>query len=213
MHRYRFLVINTILLLTVAASQWGRSLENATVTRKDFLQGLETPFRDWKPRALSLTSRETELLEPDATLMLHYEGRDAFAELAVVAGHRKKTLHTPGFCMVGGGWEVTSQKSRTIRIGSQQVPAVQSVLMKGNERLLATYFFSDGEYTTDSLPKFLAVQTFKRIRARTPVGALVRIIVPITETVAKASGLTEEFSGAAVPPVLQRLRSVRLQTG
>jgi len=33
------------------------------------------------------------------------------AELAIIAGHQKKSVHTPGFCLAGGGWETLWQKS------------------------------------------------------------------------------------------------------
>jgi len=133
-----------------------------------------------------------------------------FAELAVVAGHRKKTVHTPGFCMAGGGWQMVSQSETTLKLAGKEVPAIRAVLVKEQQRLLTTYFFTDGSFATTSLPQFMLSQTLKRLRAKVPVGALVRIIVPVAADVASGDALTREFAAQTLPPVMAALRNAKL---
>src|SRR5688572_20637030 len=103
MYKLRFLLINSLLIFAVLVSYGGRSIEDAHVQEAGFLSKLDLKFRGWSIKDLALDKSEMELLEPDAVLVRRFTAPDdGFAELAVVAGHRKKTVHTPGFCMAGG---------------------------------------------------------------------------------------------------------------
>src|SRR5436309_3176064 len=110
MTRWRLLILNSLLLLTLLGSQLGRRVESASLAHSDFLRALPLPFRNWKTADTLLAQSDLDLLEPDATLMRQYKSSDGqWAELAIIAGHRKKSIHTPGFCMAGGGWEILTQ--------------------------------------------------------------------------------------------------------
>jgi len=211
MYRLRFLLINSLLIFAVLASYGGRSIEDAHVQEAAFLSKLNLQFRGWPAKDLALDKSEIELLEPDAVLVKRFTSPDdGFAEIAVVAGHRKKTVHTPGFCMAGSGWQVLSQTETMLRLPGKEVPAIRALMVKEDQRLLATYFFTDGSYSTTSLPSFMLSQTLKRLRAKVPVGALVRIIVPVTSEVAAGDALTQEFAAGMLPPVLEALKNAKL---
>lgn len=213
MSKYRLLIANAILLAALAGSAWGRRVENAEVSRTDFLRPLVLPFRGWKTSDAALSPSDLQLLKPDATLVRRYAGPDGQeAELAVIAGHRKSSVHTPGFCMVGGGWEITSQQVHTVALPGRTVEAVRATMVSEGHQILATYFFTDGEDSTSSLVRFQGTQLLKRFRSQVPVGALVRIIVPVRTSVEDAGKLSDEFAAATVPPVLATLRSVHLET-
>src|SRR5579871_5179453 len=109
--RHRLLILNGVLLLALLGNHWGRQLESASVACPTFLQQLPLPFRNWSATDIALTRSEIEMLEPDAVLMRRYQSPDGrqVAELAVIAGHRKRSVHTPYVCMRGGGWEILSQ--------------------------------------------------------------------------------------------------------
>lgn len=212
MYRFRILLVNAILALALAGTFWGRSIEDAEVSTNDFLAQASLSYKDWKHEDMPLTNSELELLEPDSVVVRRFISpeEDQFAEVAVIAGHRKKTLHTPGFCMVGGGWEITDQRNSTLNVAGQEIPAVSAVLQKDHTRLLSTYFFTDGDYFTNSLPRFLAIQMVKRLKSRIPVGALVRIIVSANGDRAAADARSREFSAAILPPIFKSLRGVKL---
>jgi len=83
-------------------------------------------------------------------------------------------------------------------------------MMRQGHQLLVTYFFTDGEYATPSLLRFQGVQLLKRFEARVPLGALVRVSVPVRTNVKEAAALSDDFARTAVPPVLAKLRQARL---
>lgn len=212
MLRCRLWILNSVLLLTLLASLWGRRIESATLPHADFLRQLNLPFRDWTPTDAILTTDERQLLEPDAVLVRRYQSRTGeSAELAVIAGHRKKTVHTPGFCMAGGGWETLWQQETLIALPDRKVTATQALMAREGRQILVTYFFTDGDYCTRSLVQFQGVQMLKRFHARVPLGALVRLIIPVQTDEDAARTLQADFARALLPPVLQSLRQARLE--
>jgi EpsI family protein len=211
MVRWRLPLLNCLLLLTLLCSHRGRSVEGASLVHSDFLRALPLPFRDWKPVVQSIPPSELNLLEPDATLMRHYVGTDGqWAELAIIAGHRKKSIHTPGFCMAGGGWDVLTQHGSTLTVSDRRIPAIRMLLSKDGHQMLVTYFFTDGEYYSSNLIQFQCAQLLKRIEARVPLGALVRITVPVATSEADAATIAGDFTQATLPAAMAALRQARL---
>jgi EpsI family protein len=214
--RRRFLLLNGTLLLALSGARWGAYMEGSALEKteqlkKDFLRTLKLPYRDWKASEAFLSPPEKEQLEPDATLIRRYvspEGDDS-AEIAVIAGHQKKSVHTPAYCMPSGGWEVVSEQSYALPLGRRKIPSSRLLMTDGKGRaLMATYFFTDGEFATRSLVRFQGEQLLKRFRGEVPLGALIRIIVPV-RTDAAASSLSDRFAQATVPPIMSRIRQVR----
>lgn len=205
--KHRLLAVNCVLLLVLGGTQWGRRIEGATLSRGDFLQELRLPFRDWKPREIALTATEREMLQPDSAVVRRYEAGDgSFAELAVIAGHRKRTVHTPGFCMLGDGWQLVSQKTYSLPLPGGPVPATRTLMTKKGLYLVVTYFFTNGEYSTNSLVRFQAAQLLRRFETGLPVGALVRILIPVTSNPEATEALADEFAAATLPPVMKSVR-------
>ncbi len=211
MKRYRLLIVNIIALMALAGSHWSRALEGAKLDQPDFLKNLSLPFRDWKSNDLTLSKGELGQLEPDATLVRDYQSRDGEKiNFTVIAGHRKKTVHTPSSCMTSEGWETTEAQALPIDIPGQRVDATSSVMFKNGLSVIALYTFTDGDYSTGSLSRFQMVQLFRRFRAKVPIGALVRIVVPIKGDRAAATKLAEEFAAANLPAVLSSLRNAHV---
>src|SRR5262249_52316578 len=151
-----------------------------------------------------ISAEERSLLEPDSVLIRRYgkQDEDRFvvaAELAVIAGHRKKSVHTPGFCLAGGGWETLWQKEDEIALGERSIPVQQALMSKNGARMLVTYFFTNGEYCSRNLMAFQGVQFLGRLRSRVPEGALVRLTVPLYGPEEQAKALTQEFAQAMLP--------------
>ena len=204
--RRRLLLLNGALALVLAGTYWGNRAEVAAI-RPDLLSSLRLPFRGWNTSDRGLTPQERGLLEPDAVLLRTYRGKNGqFAELAVIAGSKKKTVHTPGFCMAGGGWEIVRQERGSLRLSEREVPLTRMLLEKSGERWLVTYFFTDGDFSTTSLIRFQGAQLLKRLQTKVPFGALVRTIVPVLGEDVAARKLADEFTRATVPSVLDRLR-------
>jgi len=211
--RTRLIILNSLLLLTLLASHWGRRLEGATVAHTDFLQKVHLAFRDWKASEVPIPPSELRILEPDGVLIRRYTAGDGqWAELAVIAGHRKRSIHTPAFCMAGGGWATETQNIATLALPGQTISGMRMLMVNGDRRNLVTYFFTDGAYTTGNLVQFQGAQMLKRFGAQVPLGALVRIQVPVGRDPAEAEALTAEFAQATLPTALAALRNTHLTT-
>ncbi|HEY3285457.1 MAG TPA: EpsI family protein [Armatimonadota bacterium] len=213
MMRYRLLVVNGLLLLGLLGARWATGLQNTALVDRDFLRPLSLPFRDWRTSDLSVPKDQLEVLQPDAVLLRHYESkRGDQVELAVIAGSRKRSVHTPGYCMPGGGWEVIDQRHAPLELPGRSITATRALMANDKgQALLATYFFTDGDYATDNLVRFQAMQLWKRLRREVPLGALVRVLVPLRKDSASAIKLSDEFCRATLPPTLARLHQVRLE--
>ena len=66
--------------------------------------------------------------------------------MTVIAGHRKQSIHTPAYCMRGDGWEVVAEESVSLPVQGHEVEAIRARIAKDGREMLATYFFTDGEF-------------------------------------------------------------------
>src|SRR5437773_9559515 len=122
MSRYRLLVVNVVLLAALLAGRSGRAIEDADVAKTDFLQRIDLGFRGWKTEDQPLDAADRELLDPDAALIRRFQSSPTdYVELAIIAGHRKKTIHTPGFCLAGDGWQMLSEKECELNVGGRKI--------------------------------------------------------------------------------------------
>src|SRR5262249_10489689 len=148
---------------------WGRRVEAAPYRPENFLAGLALPFRDWVATDRTLAPGEVKP-PPDAFLLRQYRSPAGdTAQLAIVAGHRQDTIHTPAICMSGAGWELLSQRSCTLDLRGRAIPATRALLAKDGQRLLVTYFFTDGDQVSGSLIGFQLSQLLQRLRGGVPV--------------------------------------------
>lgn len=212
MLRSRLLLLNAMLLLALLGSHWGRQIESATIAHKDVLERLSLPFRDWKVTNTSIAKSDWDALEPDAALVRQYQSsQNQTAELTVVMGHRKRTVHTPTLCMSGGGWEIVSQRYLDLPIPGRSVHAVRQLMTREGKLVFMTYFFTDGDFCSPSLAQFQAVQLIQRLKASVPIGALVRTILPVGNDQAAADKLSDDFALATIPGILNTIRTTRLE--
>ena len=213
LYRNRTTAVNVLIVLTLMGGFWGRRIESASASSVNLLSSLELPFRNWKQSNFKLTSEEAGILQPDSVLLRRYKDQNGMGnvELAVIAGHRKKTVHTPDYCLIGGGWETLSQRDIDINLPSGPiVPAVRSWMVRDGKQMICTYFFTDGEFSTRSLPQFQFSQISKRLRGNVVAGALVRIIVPMQSSPQETEGLGDDFGVKTLPAILDRMKSLKL---
>ena len=207
----RFWILSAILAATLLGLYGARRTAPTDGGDGDCLRGLSLPFKDWTSREQTLTAHERDLLQPDTVLLRQYRSRSGSEEIgiAVIAGHRKQTVHTPAFCMAGGGWNTLLENDVTILPGSGRIEAVRAVMESEGHRILVTYFFTDGARSRRSLTTFQAEQLWERLRGTAPSGALVRLITPIGADRSRAERLSDAFAAAVLPAVLKRMREAR----
>jgi EpsI family protein len=179
-------------------------------------------------REQRLDADSLRVLEPDATLWRAYEcpgadegGRDDLGadrppvqpsiDLLVVYGHRKKTFHSPAFCIPGGGYQVISKRQATLRLpvvegrrGSAfDLPANAMVIQKGDRRLLVCYWYAQGGETTPGLARHTLRLLWRRVLHRPATGALVRVITPIGTDEAAGLRTASRFLAGSYPTLRQ----------
>ncbi len=211
--RHRFTLAGGLLLLAVIGGWWGRRSEagDALPSRPtaDFLAPLDMQYREWGNVDLDLLPSEAKQMRPEGLFFRRYESEvtGQEIELAVIAGRRKSTVHTPAYCMPGSGWEILTQEIIRLPVGQETVPA-NSTLLRGTngENRLLTFFFTDGRFSTNSISRFQANQLLARFQRRRPVGALVRILTPAPANEAEAEALTADFAKTTLPPLLKAIR-------
>lgn len=207
LRRARMPLALAALTVAVAGSAYARRADGGDGVRADFLAEMPLPYHDWKEEKLGLTAGERSMLQPDAQLLRRYRSPAAGTiEIAVIAGHRKKTVHTPDFCLVGGGWETLSQRDVVLTAGDSSVPAVQALLLRDGERMMATYFFTDGESSFRSLPQFQIRQIVKRLQGRTSLGAMVRILSSASQGEGDVAKRSDDFARTTLPAVFAALK-------
>src|SRR5947209_8593485 len=112
--KQRYMIVNGLLLLALLGGLWAGHAGSASSVKQDFLAPLDMQYRDWGNIDLDLNPEEARQMQPDALFFRRYESESddgGEIELAVIAGSRKKTVHTPAYCMPGSGWEILSQKT------------------------------------------------------------------------------------------------------
>jgi len=171
------------LLLAAQAALWAMRPAPASgiTVRTDRI-----PLRiaDWRGRDLGPFDRVTlDMLQPDGYLNRQYADADGWpVQLAVVCGHRKNTFHSPGFCLLGGGWNITDKSRLGFRpAGADRSIAVNRFLLErdGAQAVVLYYYLAGGGRATPSWVAHQAYLAWDRAHRRRGEGALVRLIVPV----------------------------------
>ena len=208
--------LNFILLLTLAGSIVGAHLESAPAAVPNFLRGLALPYPGWRQAEVPLAAGDIAALQPDSLLMRRWTNPQGdWTELTVIAGHRKRALHTPAYCLRGGGWEPLAENNVALALPSGPVPATSLTMMQGDQRILVTYFFSDGAACAPEAARFQTAQLWRRLQPgshRPSIAALIRIVMPLrgedAQSALTAQAQTQAFARATLPAILNRLRAV-----
>ena len=159
----------------------------------------------WHAKDLGPLDRVSEeMLQPDAFMDRVYVRSGYPVDVTVVYGHAKNTFHSPGFCLLGGGWNITSKSKRSLDAGEgMEVLANEFALQRQDDRRVVLYWYvSEGE-ATPSWVTFQYRLLRNRLLSRSTSGALVRVTAPVGESEDAASGSAAELIHSLYP----RLRS------
>ena len=138
-----------------------------------------------------------KMLRPDAYLRRIYTRRDRTpVELAVIVGHSKDTFHSPGLCLVGGGWNIRQKGRVTLGLArSTRLTANEFWLERPGERQLVLYWYASHGETTPSWVVFQYRLLRNRLTGAQTRGALVRLATPVGESEEQASRAAQELIG------------------
>jgi len=122
-----------------------------------------------------------DMLQPDDHVNRVYTDADGMtAQLAVIFGHRKTTFHSPGFCLLGGGWNIVAKSRVAFRsAGGQAVEVNRFLLTREGRQAVVLYYYLEGGRSSTSWVKHQSYLVWDRMRGRPPAGALVRLTLPV----------------------------------
>lgn len=170
------------LLLAAQAGVWAtRPIAGPTYALR--VETIPLRVADWRGRDLGRFDEATlEMLKPDASVNREYFAADDFpAHLAVIYGHRKNSFHSPGFCLLGGGWNITGKSHVTFRPRGDGGPvsANRFLLARQKQEAVVIYYYITANHrATPSWVLHQAYLAADRVAGRPAVGALVRLTVP-----------------------------------
>lgn len=168
------------------ALQRAAQTEHGAAWSSPNLSSVPASFGGWRSENRQLDAVSRSLLEPDAVLWRTYvDPAGVPLDFLVVYGHRKKTFHSPGFCLPGGGWEIVSK--RTVNLDLQggnprRVCANLFEIQNQGRRQIALYWFAHRGGTTPSLIRHNLGLMCSRVAHQRATGALVRVLVPVLTT-------------------------------
>ncbi len=212
MRRHRFLIVNVLLFAALVGSAFARQLEARQPGYPDFLNPARFPYRNWKIETLPISEAEKKLLEADTALSRRYTSPTNpadWTELSIIAGHRKKTVHNPAFCIGGDGWETVSEETVTYTEGGKTVEAIRARIVKDGKSLFATYFFTDGTFSCAGMGRFQWEQMISRLKSKRSLGALIRVLTPAGANAEAGSALSDDFCSSVLPQALAYLQRAK----
>jgi EpsI family protein len=154
---------------------------------------------DWRGRQADPFDQTTlDLLQPDAYLNRVYERFDgASLMLTVVYGHHKSTFHSPGFCLLGGGWSIIAKSvvAAPASPGGRSLQVNRFLLQRRDERTVVLYCYLYRGGAATSWARFQGRLLADRLRGGPGAGALVRLVIPAEGEGAAATALGLGFLG------------------
>jgi len=164
---------------------------------------------EWQGQDLGPLDRvSAEMLRPDAFMDRAYVRADGYpVDVTVVFGHAKETFHSPGFCLLGGGWNVTHKGRRSLNSarGGQRLVMNEFALQRQDERRVVLYWYASHREATPSWVIFQWRLLRNRLLGRPTGGALVRVTAPVQESQQVASQAASELIGELYQDLRQAL--------
>ena len=129
-------------------------------------------FTDYALRVYEEEGDSTERAVPWASVYMGFYDRQS----------RGKTIHSPKNCLPGGGWEPLASRAETLQIGRESITVNRYLLQNGTRKALVLYWYQGRGRVAHN--EYLVKWDLLRDAAlkRRTDEALVRIVVPITES-------------------------------
>lgn len=159
MKNFRYVIVYLLLGLTALFMS---THENVAVPVSQPLTGIPTQLDGWNMTGQSrFSSNVLANLKPSDYLYRTYKDL-AGNKAAIYLGYHNGgpdsgPIHSPKHCLPGSGWFELSQVQRTIQTANTEVPVVEAVYQKGDQKEMFLYFFQvQGKILTDEYSLKLA---------------------------------------------------------
>jgi EpsI family protein len=174
------------------------------------LNELPKQVDEWKGEDRKLDKLSLQELEPDDYVWRVYTDPNGIPlDFLVVYGHLKKTFHSPGFCLPGGGWQIDQKSEMPVDSGGLPMEMnlfhIQREYEGHDYKQVVLYTFVQGENSTPSLITHNLNLLKARMLHERSTGALVRVIIPVVSTDDVAIARAKDFINRIYPDVRKRI--------
>jgi EpsI family protein len=201
-----------VVLLLQAGAFYAVAFRSETVPPVMPLMTFPQQLGAWRMvRDIPVEKEVIELLRADDTLnRIYFSSSRGFSYLWIAYFKTQRygqSPHSPKNCLPGIGWEAVDDAKLTIRVPAWDTPITinRYVVQHGDERSVSLYWYqSRGRViAAEMAAKFYLVTD--SIRYRRSDTALVRITVPVGESVEKAVASGVEFVQSVFPSLVNQL--------
>jgi EpsI family protein len=203
----------SVILLTQSVVYYGISRKEV-IPKNPAWQTFPTEIRGWRMQdELPIDKEALDRLRPDDYVNRSYSAPDDRAISSMFVGYFRsqrdgRAPHSPQNCLPGAGWQSVSNRVETIHVSGAQQPVHinEYLVQRDREKLVVHYWFQQNNrvFTNEIVAQFYAIPDLL-VHGRTDI-AIVRLITPVTSSVALASSEGLQFASDIFPLVQSRLR-------
>lgn len=204
---WRYLLVLALLLGCVPALRVAASEQvSEGAYGKVGLSDLPRRYNDWSViRTEKLDQVSLDELIPDDYVSRTYAlPNRIWIDTLVVYGHTKKTFHSPGFCLPGGGFVIESKE--VVREGLP-VPMNLFRMRKDDVHLLVLYTFVQDNKASTTVFGHNWNLLKARLQHKRATGALIRFITPVWPDEEVTLERVNTFIRAIYPDIQARINS------
>lgn len=111
-------------------------------------------------RDIPLTDAESEIYGTSKCVKRLYRvGKQMMVLLIIDGSSNRHAVHDPVFCFRGAGWDITNTQEVGLPGGESKVVSLE----KGDKKIQAMYWFSDGSHRHASAPRYWWQATLRRL--------------------------------------------------
>ncbi len=164
----------------------------------------------WVGRDRPIGDEERRVAGMDDYLMRVYAEPGAAAAFSLYVGYYRsqaqgRTIHSPKNCLPGAGWEVLTTRTMRVATAGGPVTVNRALLQNEGQRALVLYWYQGrGRVTANEYAVKWNLLRDAALRRRTEE-ALVRVIVPVDGSEARAEQVAVRAALTAVPAVARAL--------
>jgi EpsI family protein len=195
---HRIIIVGSLLLLTVLLIRQKADSTKSSVNSEPLRESLQC-VGDWQagPPILVDKAIKESLDLDDYVFSTYSNGREGVTLYIGYYYTQKKVgaAHSPLVCFPGQGWLISDRQEGTIRVGKNAVQKESIVLRRGEQKILAVYWFQALNRTSSGTFRQkinLFLNTLQNITSdrRREDNAFVRIMVPIIGDDVETAGET-----------------------
>lgn len=203
-----YLVPIFLVLLAGGLAAAARGIEESPALSPE-LPNIPLTLQGWQGSERgALDSDSLEMLAPDAYLLREYTRSDGYpVDLSILFGYKKSTFHSPGFCLLGGGWNTLSKSRRPLNLGGEAVLANELLLQRGSEKRIVLYWYASYGESTPSFAQFRYHLLRNRALQQPTWGALIRVSAPMVGSQEDAAEASEDVLGQVYPYLREELQT------